>query len=148
MLRGFLAVHATRSSSGVGPRSPRERDNRRRRKPEWCDNFTPDPFSSQLVTSLTRPSERFHSTGIRRSPNVFLSRMLTRNIRNEEDVIDQRGVVRRRSESMPCRNCLSQPEAVKVRADNLVALACGLFELLPLQHPNSSVPSPDESAVL
>jgi len=35
-----------------------------------------------------------------------------------------------------------------MRPDDLVAFARGLFELLPLQHPNASVPSRDEPAVL
>ena len=42
----------------------------------------------------------------------------------------------------------SQPEPLKVRANDLVALAGGLFELLSLQHSNSSVTSSDEPAIL
>ena len=42
----------------------------------------------------------------------------------------------------------SQSEPLKMRADDLVALACGLFEFLPLQHPNPSVLGRDQSVVL
>ncbi len=42
----------------------------------------------------------------------------------------------------------SQSQPLKVRANDLVALACGLFELLPLQHPNPSVLGCDEPVIL
>ena len=58
---------------------------------------------------------------------------------------DQR--IRDEVEQLNERRELSQPEPLKVRANDFVAFACGLFELLPFQHPNSPVPDPDESAI-